>query len=60
MFLGSRFALMTIKGMLYYLLLNFSFAPNENTQIPIKLKKGLSLGIENGLHFELKPRNKLN
>lgn len=38
--IGSRFALMELKGILYYLLLNFSFERNDDTQIPLKMKKG--------------------
>lgn len=58
-FTGSRFALMEIKAILYYLLLNFSFEPNEKTQIPIKLKKtAFNLLPENGMHLKLKPRTK--
>ncbi|KAG4067463.1 hypothetical protein HA402_009700 [Bradysia odoriphaga] len=57
--IGSRFALMKLKAILYYLLLNFSFEANENTQIPIKLKKiAFSYVAENGIQLELKPRRK--
>lgn len=55
-FSGSRFALMELKAILYYLLLNFSFEVNEDTQIPLKFKKGLILLPEKGIHLELKPR----
>ncbi|KAG4075030.1 hypothetical protein HA402_004576 [Bradysia odoriphaga] len=55
--IGSRFALMEVKAVLYYLLLKFSFEPNEKTEIPLKLKKVLTAMMpENGLHLELKPR----
>lgn len=54
--IGSRFALMELKAILYHLLLNFSFEPNEKTNIPIKLKKvALSMQVD-GLHLEMKPR----
>ncbi|XP_031624496.1 probable cytochrome P450 9f2 [Contarinia nasturtii] len=56
--IGSRFALMEIKAIVYYLLLNFSIEPNEKTQIPVKLKRGMILLPENGMHLELKPRKK--
>lgn len=57
--LGSRFALMQIKAILYNLLLNFSFEANEKTEIPLKLKKSpFSLNPENGMFLELKPRQK--
>lgn len=57
-FAGSRFALMEVKAILYYLLLNFSFEPNKDTQIPLKMKKGFFLLTEKGVHLELKPRSK--
>ncbi|XP_031630672.1 probable cytochrome P450 9f2 [Contarinia nasturtii] len=57
--IGSRFALMAIKSILYNLLLNFSFEPNEMSQIPLKLKKSaFNFVAENGVHIELKPRGK--
>lgn len=59
MFLGSRFALMQVKAILYSLLLNFTFEPNENTEIPIRLKKSsFATTPENGFNLELKPRKK--
>jgi len=54
--IGSRFALMELKTILYYLLLNFSFEPNKDTQIPLKLKKTPFVISEKGIHLELKPR----
>lgn len=60
-FAGSRFALMELKIIFYYLLLNFSFERNHSTQIPLKFKKDPSMNTENGVHLELKPRKiKLN
>lgn len=55
-FSGSRFALMELKIVFYYLLLNFSFERNENTQIPLKFKKDPTMNTENGVHLELRPR----
>lgn len=56
---GSRFALMEIKAILYYLLLKFAFEPTGKTQIPIKLKKsGFTPTPEDGVHVELKPRKR--
>ncbi|EDS44599.1 cytochrome P450 9b1 [Culex quinquefasciatus] len=40
--IGSRFALMEIKAILYYLLLNFKIARNEQTPVPLKLRKGFT------------------
>lgn len=57
--IGSRFALMQIKAILYNLLLNFSFEPNGKSQIPLKLKKSsFNMGAEKGVHLELRPRKK--
>lgn len=47
---------MELKAILYYLLLNFSFEPNKNTQIPLKMKKGMMFATEKGVHLELRPR----
>lgn len=57
-FLGSRFALMELKAILYYLLLNFSFEVNKDTQIPLKMEKGMRMATEKGVHLELRPRSK--
>ena len=56
--IGSRFAIMEIKTVLYYLLLNFTFDITENTQIPIKLEKiPFGLKTEKGIWMALTPRN---
>jgi len=55
--IGSRFALMELKAIIYYLLLNFTVEPNEKTQIPIKLKKTpVALITEKGVHLEFRLR----
>ncbi|KAJ6640760.1 putative cytochrome P450 9f2 [Pseudolycoriella hygida] len=55
--IGSRFALMEAKAVIFYLLLNFSFEPNDKTQIPLKLSKSpFSLTAEKGVHVQLKLR----
>lgn len=55
--IGSRFALMEIKAIMYALLLNFSIERNEKTQVPLKLAKGfVGLQVENGLHLRFKKR----
>lgn len=54
--IGSRFALMELKAIIYYLLLNFSLEPNEETQIPVKIKKLPFVAIDGGVHLTLKPR----
>lgn len=54
---GSRFALMETKAVIYHLLLNFKFEPNEKSQIPIQLKKGpLGMSTEKGIHVAMKVR----
>ena len=51
---------MELKAILYYLLLNFSFEVNSQTQIPLKMSKVPFIKTEKGVHLELKPRaNKL-
>jgi len=55
--IGSRFALMEAKAVIFYLLLNFSFERNDKTQIPLKLSKSaFSLTAENGVNVTLKLR----
>ncbi|XP_062552199.1 cytochrome P450 9e2-like [Armigeres subalbatus] len=55
--IGSRFALMEIKALMYALLLDFSIEKNDKTQIPLNISKGfIGLKIENGLHLRLKLR----
>lgn len=51
---------MEIKTMLYFLVLHFSIEPNEQTQIPLKLKKTpFALATEKGLFLEFKRRQKV-
>lgn len=52
--IASRFALMNVKTVIYYMLLNFQFKVCEKTQIPIKYGKSLvSMKMENGVWIEL-------
>ncbi|XP_044258701.1 cytochrome P450 9e2-like [Tribolium madens] len=56
--IGSRFALLETKILLYYLLLNFDIVTNNKTQIPVKLKKGVPLVLpENGIHVSFRRNN---
>lgn len=56
--IGSRFALMELKTIIYYLLLSFDFEPTEKTQIPIKLSNNpTQLQSEKGVWVGFKPRN---
>ena len=53
--IGSRFALLETKIVLYYLLLEFEFVPTEKTQIPIKIRKDSALLLpEKGFHIGFK------
>lgn len=55
--IGSRFALMEIKALLYFLVLNFSLNVVEKTQIPLVLKKSLGQLIpEKGIWVGFKAR----
>lgn len=56
--IGIRFALMEVKTMLYYLVLNYSFHVVEKTQIPLRLSKSIgTVTTENGVWVGLKRRN---
>uniref|UniRef100_A0A1L8E4L3 Putative cytochrome n=1 Tax=Nyssomyia neivai TaxID=330878 RepID=A0A1L8E4L3_9DIPT len=55
--IGSRFALMELKSIIYYLILNFKLEPTEKTQIPLKMLKSFgTLESERGIHLQLRPR----
>ena len=55
--IGSRFALMELKTIFYYLMLNFSFEVAEKTQIPLQLLRSpVGLKTEKGVWVALKPR----
>ncbi|KAJ6634902.1 Cytochrome P450 9e2, partial [Pseudolycoriella hygida] len=56
--IGSRFALMELKTIIYYLLLNFDFVPTEKSQIPLKLANNpTQLQSEKGVWVGFNPRN---
>jgi len=55
--IGSRFALMELKTIIYYLLLTFNFEPTKKTQIPLKLANNpAQLQSEKGVYVGFKPR----
>lgn len=55
--IGSRFALMEIKTIFYYLLRQFKINVTSKTQIPLQLKKiPVGLKTEKGVWVELQPR----
>ncbi|XP_052900151.1 probable cytochrome P450 9f2 [Anopheles moucheti] len=58
--IASRFALMEVKTIVYYLLLNYEFKRSVRTQTPVKLAKGLTpLKPEKGIYVQLNPRKKI-
>ncbi|EAT46155.1 AAEL002638-PA [Aedes aegypti] len=55
--IGSRFALMEIKAIVYYLLLHFSFEANRKTPIPLELRKGFTIvAAEGEVWIDMKAR----
>lgn len=55
--IGSRFALMECKAILFYLLSSLTFEISEKTQIPLKLaKSGFNVKAEKGFYIHFKPR----
>lgn len=55
--IGSRFALMEIKTIFYYLLLKFKIGVTSKSQIPLEIKKvPVGLKTEKGVWVELQPR----
>lgn len=58
--IGSRFALMEVKAILYNLLLKFSFERYEKTQVPVKLKRAsFNMSLQDGLYLEFKPHKSI-
>jgi cytochrome P450 family 9 len=56
--IGSRFALMELKTILYYLLSEFKFEACEKTEIPLKFSKApFTIKPANGIWLNLKPRD---
>ena len=56
--IGSRFALMELKTIFYYLMLNFRFEVTEKTQIPLKLVNNpITAKTEKGIWMALVPRD---
>ncbi|GAB0096690.1 hypothetical protein DMENIID0001_122330 [Sergentomyia squamirostris] len=55
--IGSRFALMEVKAIIYYILTKFTFEVSIRTQVPLVLDKaGFALKPEKGWWVDLKPR----
>lgn len=56
--IGSRFALMETKALIFYLLKSFTLEVSEKTQIPLRLSTGFKVTAEKGFWIHLKPRTK--
>uniref|UniRef100_A0A1L8E4C8 Putative cytochrome n=1 Tax=Nyssomyia neivai TaxID=330878 RepID=A0A1L8E4C8_9DIPT len=55
--IGSRFALMLLKSVIFYLVLDFHIEVTEKTQIPLKLAKSMiGLQTEKGVYVSFRPR----
>uniref|UniRef100_A0A182QHC0 Cytochrome P450 n=1 Tax=Anopheles farauti TaxID=69004 RepID=A0A182QHC0_9DIPT len=55
--IGSRFALMEVKAIIYYMLLEFSFERTPNTQVPLRMGNGFpGMRTEKGVFVEFRPR----
>ncbi|XP_062563386.1 probable cytochrome P450 9f2 [Armigeres subalbatus] len=56
--IGSRFALMEVKAIVYHLLKNFTLELSAKSKVPLQLKKSyLAMVPEGGMWLEFKPRN---
>lgn len=56
--IGSRFALMEVKTLIFVLLAKFDIVVTEKTQIPVQIsKKQFNLDAENGIWLGLKLRS---
>jgi cytochrome P450 len=57
--IGSRFALLELKTVVYYLLLNFKFEKTERTLIPFEYEEiPFAMKPKDGIWIALKPRDK--
>jgi cytochrome P450 family 9 len=55
--IGSRFALMEVKSIFYYMLLNFKIVKTEKTPVPLEfVKVPVGLKVEKGIWVALEPR----
>ncbi|GAB0096683.1 hypothetical protein DMENIID0001_122260 [Sergentomyia squamirostris] len=55
--IASRFALMELKTVLYFLILNFNLEVTSKTQVPLKFGKSFgTLQAEKGIYVQLRPR----
>ncbi|XP_062563395.1 probable cytochrome P450 9f2 [Armigeres subalbatus] len=55
--IGSRFALMEVKAIVYHFLLSFSFERTDKTQVPLEIVKGFGpMKPNDGVYLEFRPR----
>ncbi|XP_059611812.1 uncharacterized protein LOC132258498 [Phlebotomus argentipes] len=55
--IGSRFALMEIKSLIYYLILNFHFDMSDKTEVPVVLVSSfVGLKARSGVWIKFRPR----
>lgn len=54
--IGSRFALLEMKVLIFHLLSKFKFVVIEKTQVPLKLTKEFRLGTDDGIWLGIKRR----
>nr|XP_019557481.2 cytochrome P450 9e2-like [Aedes albopictus] len=55
--IGSRFALMEVKAIVYHMLLSFSFERTAKTQVPVEIVKGFApLKPRDGVFLEFRSR----
>ncbi|XP_001649100.3 cytochrome P450 9e2 [Aedes aegypti] len=56
--IGSRFALMEVKAIVYHMLLRFSFERTAKTLVPVEIVKGFApLKPKDGVFLEFRPRD---
>lgn len=55
-FVGSRFALMEVKAIAFYILSDFILKPYDKTQIPVKIENSAANWIAD-VNLEFVPRN---
>ncbi|XP_055589828.1 cytochrome P450 9e2-like [Uranotaenia lowii] len=56
--IGSRFALVEMKAIVFYLVAEFSFERTQNTQVPVRFSKEMmGVGAERGIRLKLVPRS---
>lgn len=55
--IGSRFALMEVKAIVYHLVKNFTLERSGKSRIPLKLEKSyIAMIVEGGMWLEFRPR----